>query len=163
MEALTHIRRATAADAPQIAEIWNAVIRDTLATFTTAEKDASALADQITRGTPWWVACVGDSVQGHAMYHQFRTGPGYAHTMEHSIHLTKQASGRGLGRALMQALESHARDAGVHVMVAGVSSANPEGLGFHAHLGYVECGRVLQAGRKWGRWLDLVLMQKILT
>lgn len=157
------IRPATPADAPAIAAIWNAVIRDSLATFTTLEKDPDTLAAQIAAGTPWWVACVNDAVQGHATYGQFRGGPGYAYSMEHSIHLSNSARGLGLGRALMAALESHARAQGVHVMVAGVSSENPEGQAFHARLGYAECGRILQAGHKWGRWLDLVLMQKILT
>lgn len=157
------IRPARPEDAPAIAAIWNAVIRDTLATFTTAEKDPEAIAAQIAAGTPWWVACVNNTVQGHATYGQFRGGPGYAHSMEHSIHLSNSAKGQGLGRALMQALEAHARATGVHVMVAGVSSENPEGQAFHARLGYNECGRVAQAGRKWDQWLDLILMQKILT
>lgn len=157
------IRPARPDDAPAIAAIWNQVIRETLATFTTAEKDPAALADQISKGTPWWVAEVNNTVQGHATYGQFRGGPGYARSMEHSIHLSNSAEGKGLGRQLMAALEDHARAAGVHIMVAGVSSENPAGLGFHARLGYVECGRVLQAGYKWGRYLDLVLMQKILT
>ena len=157
------IRPARPEDAPAIAAIWNAVIRDTLATFTTVEKDPDALAAQIAAGTPWWVVCINNTVQGHATYGQFRGGPGYAHSMEHSIHLSNSASGQGLGRALMARLEDHARSAGVHVMVAGVSSENPGGLAFHHRLGYRECGRVMQAGRKWDRWLDLVLMQKILT
>jgi phosphinothricin acetyltransferase len=157
------IRPATPADAPAIAAIWNQIIRDTTATFTTAEKDPTTLATQIASGTPWWVACVNDRVEGHATYGQFRGGPGYARSMEHSIHLTTATQGRGLGRALMQTLEDHARDQGVHVMVAGVSSDNPAGQAFHARLGYAECGRVMQAGYKWGRYFDLVLMQKILT
>ena len=157
------IRPATPADAPAIAAIWNQIIRETTATFTTVEKDPKTLAAQIAAGTPWWVAEVNGTVQGHATYGQFRGGPGYAHTMEHSIHLSNLASGQGLGRALMAALEAHARANGVHVMVAGVSSDNPAGQAFHARLGYAECGRVLQAGHKWGRWLDLVLMQTILT
>ncbi len=157
------IRPATPADAPAIAAIWNQIIRDTTATFTTTEKDPQTLAQQIASGTPWWVACVNDRVEGHATYGQFRGGPGYARSMEHSIHLTAATQGRGLGRALMQTLEDHARAHGVHVMVAGVSSDNPAGQAFHARLGYAECGRVMQAGYKWGRYFDLVLMQKILT
>ena len=157
------IRPARPEDAPAIATIWNAVIRDTLATFTTVEKDPATLAAQISAGAPWWVACVNDSVQGHATYGQFRSGPGYARSMEHSIHLSEDAQGHGLGRALMAALEAHARAHGVHVMVAGISSENPAGQAFHARMGYAPSGRVLQAGYKWGRYLDLVLMQKILT
>lgn len=157
------IRPATPDDAAAIATIWNRIIRETTATFTTIEKAPAALAEQIAAGTPWWVACVNDTVQGHATYGQFRGGPGYARSMEHSIHLSNSAQGQGLGRELMDRLETHARDHGVHVMVAGVSSDNPEGEAFHARLGYLHCGRVLQAGHKWGRYLDLVLMQKILT
>lgn len=157
------IRPARPEDAPAIAAIWNAVIRDTLATFTTVEKDPASIADQIRAGTPWWVVEVNNMVQGHATYGQFRNGPGYAHSMEHSVHMYNSIKSQGFGRALMTALEDHARAQGVHVMVAGVSSQNAEGQAFHARLGYVECGRVVQAGRKWGQWLDLILMQKILT
>lgn len=157
------IRLATPADAPAIAEIWNRIIRDTTATFTTTEKDPGAIAAQIEGGTPWWVALGNGRVQGHATYGPFRSGPGYARSMEHSIHLSDDAQGLGLGRALMTALEAHACAQGVHVMVAGISSENPAGQAFHTRLGYTPCGRVLQAGFKWGRYLDLVLMQKILT
>ncbi len=157
------IRPARPDDAPAIAAIWNGVIRDTLATFTTVEKEPASIADQIRAGTPWWVVEVNHTVQGHATYGQFRNGPGYAQSMEHSVHMYDSIKGQGCGRALMTALEDHARAQGVHVMVAGVSSQNAEGQAFHARLGYVECGRVAQAGRKWGQWLDLILMQKILT
>lgn len=157
------IRPARPEDAPAIAAIWNQIIRDTTATFTSLEKDPAALADLIAQCTPWWVAEVRNSVQGHATYGQFRGGPGYARAMEHSIHLSNTAQGLGLGRRLMAALESHAQAAGAHVMVAGISGENTAGQAFHARLGYAECGRVLQAGHKFGRYLDLVLMQKILT
>lgn len=157
------IRPATAQDAPAIAAIWNQIIRDTTATFTSLEKDPTALADLIAQGVPWWVADVNSTVQGHATYGQFRGGPGYARSMEHSIHLSNTAQGLGLGRKLMATLESHASAAGAHVMVAGISGENTAGQAFHARIGYVECGRVLQAGHKFGRYLDLVLMQKILT
>jgi L-amino acid N-acyltransferase len=157
------IRPAIPADAAAIAALWNTLIRDSLVTFTTVEKDAETIAQAIADGTPWWVAVVNNTVQGHATYSQFRGGPGYARSMEHSVHLHKQAQGLGLGRALMACVEAHAAAHGVHVMVAGVSSENPAGHAFHARLGYTDCGRVAQAGFKSGRYLDLLLMQKILT
>ena len=157
------IRPARPEDAEAIAAIWNSLIRETTHTFTTVEKDPAALAAQISQGTPWWVAEVAGAVVGHATYGQFRGGPGYARAMEHSVHLSEPGWGKGLGRGLMTALEDHARAARAHVMIAGVSGENLPGQAFHAAIGYKECGRVREAGFTWGRWLDLVLMQKILS
>lgn len=157
------IRPARPDDAPAIAAIWNRVIRETVQTFTTLEKSPDDLASRIAAGTPWWVAEATGAVVGHATYGAFRAGPGYAQTMEHSIHLTEAAQGKGLGRALMGALEGHARAGGVHVMVAGISASNAGGLAFHAALGYLEVGRMPEVGTKWGQRHHLVLMQKILS
>jgi phosphinothricin acetyltransferase len=157
------IRPALPQDAPAIAEIWNRVIRETTQTFTTVEKSADDIATRIAQGAPWWVAEDKRQVLGHATYGPFRSGPGYAQTMEHSIHLADGAKGKGLGRALMATLEGHARTAGIHVMVAGISGDNAAGLAFHTALGYAEVGRMPEVGQKWGQRLHLVLMQKILS
>lgn len=157
------IRPARPDDATAIAAIWNRLITTTTHTFTTLERSAADIATQIAAGTPWWVALDGETVVGHATYGPFRSGPGYARTMEHSVHLADTAHRKGLGRALMTAIEDHARAAGVHVMVAGISGENGTGQAFHAAVGYDRCGLVRQAGQKWGRFIDLVLMQKILS
>jgi phosphinothricin acetyltransferase len=157
------IRPARPADAMGIAAIWNRVIRETTQTFTTVEKSVDDIALRITDGAPWWVAMVDGGIVGHATYGPFRAGPGYAQTMEHSIHLGPDAQGKGLGRALMLTLEDHARAAGVHVMVAGISGDNATGIGFHAAMGYAEVGRMPEVGIKWGQRHHLVLMQKILS
>lgn len=158
------IRQARLEDAEAIAKIANDMIRDTLITFTSDEKTSAALRDVIAeRGPRYLVAEVGGQVVGFATYGAFRGGPGYRHTAEHSIQLASAAQGGGLGRRLMARLEDVARDDGIHVLVAGVSGANPGGIAFHAALGFAEVGRMPQVGRKWGQWLDLVLMQKILS
>ncbi len=159
-----NIRQASLEDAPAIAAITNAIIRDSLVTFTTDLRSIESIAADIeTRGAAFLVAERDGSVEGFATYNAFRSGPGYAHCKEHSIQLTPQARGRGTGRALMAALESNAIAENVHVLVAGVSSANPDAIAFHTALGFVETGRMPEVGRKSDRWLDLVLMQKILT
>lgn len=157
------IREARAEDAAAICAITNDLIRDTLITFTTLERTIEGVSAEIAaRGARHLVAEDDGQVLGHAYYGAFRPGPGYARTAELTIHLDPAARGCGLGRALMEALTERAVAAGIHVLVAGVSSANPGAIAFHAALGFAEVGRMPEVGRKAGQWLDLVLMQKIL-
>ena len=161
------IRAARAEDAAAIAAIWNAVIRDSAATFTTLEKTpeglAQDIADKARAGHGFLVAESGGAISGFACYGQFRAGPGYARTMEHTIHLAPAAQGQGLGRALMTALCDHAAAAGAHSLCAGVSAENPAGVAFHRRIGFTEVARLPQVGFKFGRWMDLVLLQKFLV
>ncbi len=160
------IRPATETDAEAVAALWNALIRDTTVTFTSKEKTLPEVADTIAGrhrdGFTFLVAEHGGLVAGFASYAQFRGGDGYARCMEHSIHLEPLARGQGLGRALMQAIEAHARARGSHSMIAGVSGENAAGIAFHAALGYRNIATVPESGFKFGRWLNLVLMQKFL-
>lgn len=117
-------------------------------------------------GRGFWVAqSVGEGPQalgGFITYGQFRGGIGYAHTMEHTIIVDEGARGQGLGMRLMQDALDHASGAGVHSMWAGVSAENPAGVEFHTRAGFETVARLPQVGRKFGRWIDLILMQKIL-
>ncbi len=156
------IRTATKADAAQIADLWNRMIRDTLLTFTTEEKTVQAVAQLIAlRIGAFWVADVG-GVDGFVTFGPFRGGPGYSATVEHSIVLGSRAQGKGIGRALMQQAMAQAHTQGHHIMVAAISSANPAAVKFHTALGFVQTGQMPQVGRKAGQWLDLILMQKTL-
>jgi L-amino acid N-acyltransferase YncA len=160
------IRPARPSDAAAIAAVWNPVIRDTEITFNAAEKTAEdiagMIADKAATGHGMFVADQAGRVAGFALYGQFRGGVGYARTMEHTVILAPEARGQGLGPALMQAVEDHARAGGAHMIFAGVSSGNPAGRAFHARLGYVEVVTLRQVGWKFGRWFDLHLMQKCL-
>lgn len=161
------IRPAIAADIPAILAIWNPLIRDTLVTFNATEKTAAdlaaMLAEKAAAGHAVLVVEDAAGVAGFATYGQFRGGVGYATAMEHTIHLAPTARGRGLGRALLTAIEAHARAAGAHSILAGVSGGNPDGRAFHAALGYDLVHVIPEVGHKFGRYWDLVLMQKFLT
>lgn len=156
------VRPAAPGDAAGIAALVNPVIRDTAITFTTEEKTPRSISRAIRDTGAYFVAGDGPEIAGYACYFQFRGGPGYAHAMEHSITLAPEARGRGIGRGLMHVLETHAKAQGAHVMVAGVSGENAGGIAFHSAIGYREVGRMSEVGRKFDRWLDLVLMQKLL-
>jgi L-amino acid N-acyltransferase YncA len=158
------VREATSDDAIKIAEIWNPIISDTPFTFTNIRKTPENLAKDIDgKNGAFFVACQNEDIVGFATYGAFRNGPGYAYTKEHSIILAPHAHGKGIGRALMSALEAHAAATGVHSMWAGVSAENPAAICFHAALGYTEVARLPEVGFKFNRWIDLVLMQKVLT
>lgn len=157
------LRPATARDAPALCALWNPLIEQTATTFTTELKTSQGLcADIEARGGAFIVATEGSALLGFATYFPFRGGPGYARTKEHSINLSPQARGRGVGRALMTALETHAQQNGVHSLWAGISGENPAGVAFHRQIGFTEIARLPEVGFKFGRWMDLVLMQKIL-
>ena len=162
------IRLATVQDAADLAVLWNPWIRDTVITFNPVEKTADdvalMIADRHSARHAVFVAHGADqTLLGFATYAQFRAGVGYATCMEHTIVLAQGARGKGAGRALMAAVETHARDHGAHQMIAGITGENAAARAFHAAMGYVQIATVPQAGFKFGRFLDLVLMQKFLT
>lgn len=150
------IREATPDDASWIADIWNDVIARTHITFTTTLKTVPEIETMIRDR----VVLVLPERGGFATYGAFRGGPGYAATIEHTVFLAETARGKGQGRALLSALENHAKSAGHHVMVAAISSANPAAIKFHEAMGYDVVAEMPEVGRKDGCWLDLILMQK---
>jgi L-amino acid N-acyltransferase YncA len=160
------IRPFEAQDTAEVLAIWNPIIRHTIITFASDEKTAEGLAAMVAErraaGREFFVAEEGGVLLGFASYAQFRGGNGYVHAMEHTVILGEGARGRGVGRALMAAVEDHARAAGCHTMVAGVSGENEAGIAFHQAVGYLAVGLLPESGRKFGRWLDLVLLQKVL-
>ncbi len=157
------LRPARTADAKAIAAIWNPVIETTAITFTTQPRSVESIAADITtRGAAFQVAETGGRLLGFATYAAFRAGPGYAFTKEHSIQLAPEARGKGVGRALMARLEQVARQDRVHTLWAGVSGENPAAVAFHSAIGFRHVATLPQVGFKFGRWMDLVLMQKYL-
>lgn len=160
----TMIRDAGPADIPGILAVWNPFVRDTTVTFAAVEKTPQSVADlmaeRLAQGYCFLVAEDAGQITGFATYAPFRGGEGYARTMEHSIMLAPEARGRGHGRALMARLEAHAFARGGHTIFAVVSGENAAGIAFHAAVGYVTVAVLPEAGWKFGRWLDAVLMQK---
>lgn len=160
------LREVRTADLPEVAQIWNAIIRDTTITFTTVEKTLEGLSSDIAakqaEGTAFLVLEHAGKVQGFATYGAFRTGPGYRHTAEHTVYLAPDVQGRGFGAALLGAIEECARQRAIHSLIAGVGGENLRGIAFHRAMGYDEMARLPQVARKFDRWLDVVLLQKML-
>ena len=162
------IRDAAEADLPGILTIYNEVIRTSSAVYTeqeaTLDDRRAWLAARAAMGYPVLVAAapVDGSVLGYSTFGDFRPWPGYRHTVEHSVYVHADARGRGLGAALIQPLFDRAASLGKHVMVAGIDAANPASIRLHERLGFERVGLLREVGVKFGRWLDLVFMQRFL-
>lgn len=166
-----HLRHARPEDAAAIAAIYNHAVEHTTAIWNEATVDVQNrvawIADRQDAGFPVRVAVDapegedGD-VLGYATYGPWRPHDGYRHTVEHSVYVRQDRQGRGLGVLLMEDVLDLARAAGVHVMVAGVEAGNVGSVRLHERLGFSETGRLPQVGCKFGRWLDLVFLQKVL-
>jgi phosphinothricin acetyltransferase len=163
------IRDAGPADLAEITVIYNALLVTTTHEWTetphTVRERQEWLDAQHLAGLPALVAVDDFEVVGWATYGDFRDSlrwPGYRYTVEHSIHVRQDHWRRGIGRLLMGALIDHARAAGKHVMVAGIDSDNLQSISFHQGLGFLEVARMPEIGEKFGRRLDLVLMQRML-
>ncbi|WP_198373243.1 GNAT family N-acetyltransferase [Roseomonas rosulenta] len=160
------IRPATDADLPAITAIFNDVIATSTAIYmddpVSFEDRQAWFAARRAAGFPVLVAEAAEGVLGFASFGDFRAFPGYRHTVEHSVHLRADARGKGLGTALVTALFEPARALGKHVMIAGVDASNEGSIRMHERLGFQRGAVLREVGRKFGRWLDLELMQKLL-
>lgn len=158
------IRTATVEDAPAITEILNREIRTGLAIWRYDERSVddivTLIATRLAAGHGAFVAEINAAVIGWASYGLFRAGEGYGRTMEHSVHVDIAHRRSGVGRSLMKHLLDHADEAGVHAMIGAIESTNAASIALHAEFGFVEVGRLPEVGRKFDRWLSLVLMQR---
>ncbi len=143
-----HVRNGTGTfeiDPPDIAEM--------------ARRHAS-IADA---GLPWLVAEREGAVAGYAYAGPFRARAAYARTLEDSVYVAAEAAGRGVGRALLACLLDAAQEWGAREMLAVIGdSANQPSIHLHKALGFRSVGTFTGVGWKFGRWLDVVLMQRSL-
>lgn len=160
------IRPAGEADLPAILAIYNAVIATTTAVYSeapvTLEDRQGWLESKRRRGFPVIVAEADGRVAGFGAFDDFRAWPCYRHTVEHSVHVDAACRGRGVGRALVEALLAEAKARGLHRMIAGIDADNAVSIGLHRALGFTSAGVLTEVGRKFDRWLDLAFMQKAL-
>jgi L-amino acid N-acyltransferase len=163
------VRDAVLADMAALRDIYNALIPTTTIAWTeerqTLDQRIAWFEQQQDAGSPVLVADRGDDIVGFCSYGSFRgrgKWHGYRHTVEHTIHVRESHWGGGVGRVLLEALIERATTGEIHVMVGAIDADNISSIEFHRRLGFVEVGRMPEIGRKFDRWLDLVLMQRIL-
>jgi L-amino acid N-acyltransferase YncA len=169
--AMTHtfrIEPAAASDAPDIAQLYAHHVLHGTATFEIDPPDAAEILARMQRlkaaGMPWLVARDGTGeIVGYAYAAPFHTRAAYRHTCENTIYIRHDRLGQGIGTALMAALLAACAQTGLRQMVALIAGTEPASIALHAKAGFVEAGRLASVGRKHGRWIDVLYMQRALA
>lgn len=161
------IRDAIVADVPSILAITNDVIATSTAIYTetpaTLEERRAWLQARQDLGYPVLVALdESGAVAGFATFGDFRAWPGYRYTIEHSVHVRADRRGQGIGSRLVASLLPRAAALGKHVIIAGIDAANAPSIRLHERLGFERVALFSEVGRKFGRWLDLVFLQRLI-
>ena len=162
------LRDAVEDDLPTILSIYNEVIRTSTAVY--AETPCS-LAERrswweqrVAQAYPVLVAIDDSGVCGFASFGDFRSAwAGYRYSVEHSVHVRGDRRGVGIGTLLVSDLVRRAAALDKHVMIAAIDAANAASIRFHARLGFQSVGTFHEVGHKFGRWLDLHFMERMLT
>jgi len=158
------IRPAGRADLPAITAIYAEAVLHGTATFELVPPDLAEMTrrySEITSdGFPYLVALLDGSVVGYAYASHYRTRPAYRFTVENAIYLSPDSHRRGVGIRLLQQLIDDCEALGFRQIIAVVGdSANAGSIGVHAKAGFQMIGLHPDVGFKFGRWLDIVLMQ----
>ena len=166
--ATLRIRPAEAADASALAAVYAPHVLHGFGTFEEVPPDAEEMARRLAavvgEGLPWLVAeQEGSAVLGYGYAARFRPRAAYRVSVEDSVYVAPEAHGRGVGRALLQALIEACTAQGCAAMAAVIGdSANLASIALHARLGCRHAGVLERMARKHGRWLDVVFMQRTL-
>lgn len=162
------LRPAVREDMAAVQAIYSHYVTRTTISFeevapTVAEMEARLAATQ-ARNMPWLVAEEAGEIVGYTYAGPWRSRSAYRYTVEDSIYVAPFLHGRGVGRALLQALVTECTRLGYRRMVAMVGdSANQSSIALHRSLGFVQEGVLRGVGLKFDRWIDLVIMQRALA
>ena len=160
------IRNAEHRDLPIILEIMNEAILNTTAIYDYKSRSMEFVEAWFSKkqadNLPIIVYELEGVSVGYGTYGVFRAWEAYKFSLEHSIYVHVDHQGKGIGKTLLTALIEAAKKGGYHTMIGGIDAANQKSCEFHAQFGFVEAGRIKDAGYKFDRWLDLVFMQLML-
>lgn len=159
------IRNATIGDAAAISRIYNQGIEDRLATLETQQRTPEERAEWlVARGErhPVLVAIDDDELLGWASLNAFNPRPAYDHVADFSVYVARESRGRGVGGALLGALFERARGLGYHKLVLAAFPDNTAGMKLYERHGFRTVGIYREQGMLDGRWIDVIIMEKLL-
>ncbi len=161
------IRTATQEDLPGILEIYNEAVVNTTATYDyearPLEHRRAWFEDHQRRDLPVFVAVTPEGrVVGWSALNPYHDRMGFRFTSENSVYVAADQRGRGIGRLLIPPLIEAARERGLHAILAAIDAQNEASIRLHAAFGFERVGQFKQVGFKFGRWLDVVFMERLL-
>lgn len=159
------LRSATLADAEAIRQIYNLEVETSTVTLDLVPRSLEQQQQYLAQraGTYAVVVAVEDhEVLGFGSLSPYRDRPGYNGTAEDSIYVRRDQQGKGLGRLLLAELIAVGQAHGFHSLIARVASGHAASRGLHEALGFCHIGTEREVGRKFGRWIDMDLLQKML-
>ncbi|MRS11784.1 MAG: N-acetyltransferase family protein [Actinobacteria bacterium] len=156
------IRSATAEDVPAITRIYNQAVTDTTASFDLEPQTNEQRVRWLTARAvhhPVFVAEEKGRIAGWGSLSPYSDRAAYDATAEISVYIDRDYHRRGLGAAMGERLVAEARVHGLHVLVARVCTENDASLRLFRRMGFADCGRMHEVGRKFGRWLDVAILE----
>ena len=160
-----YTRPAEVHDAEAISVIYNAEVVGSTATFDMVPRTIDEQRDWILERSgalAVLVAVDAEVIVGYASLSKFRDRPGYSTTVETSVYTHEDHRRKGVAKLLMTELMETAKSHGFHTLIARISDSQDASLKLHEHLGFRLVGVEQEIGRKFGRWLDVSVMQVIL-
>ncbi|MDZ7674408.1 MAG: N-acetyltransferase family protein [Acidimicrobiales bacterium] len=159
------IRPATADDADTTAEIYNTEVVRSDVTFDLVPRTLEqqrAWLDARSGALEVVVAEIDDEVVGFASLSAYKERPAYRATVEDSVYVSRAARGSGVGRALLAEIVEVATARGFHTVIGRIVGGHDASIRLHRAVGFTHVGTEREVGRKFGRWLDVEIMQKML-
>ncbi|MGO9196332.1 MAG: N-acetyltransferase family protein [Acidimicrobiales bacterium] len=159
------IRRATERDGEAIRTIYNGEVLTSTATLDLVprtEEEQRAWMTAHAGVYPALVAEVGREVIGFSSLSPYRPRPGYSTAVEDSVYVAASSRGQGVGRLLLDGALDAARSHGFHSVVARISAEQEPSIKLHEACGFTMVGIERQIGRKFGRWIDVAILQLVL-
>lgn len=159
------IRDATPADAAHIGRIYNQGIEDRAATLETEERTPEERRAWLAARGPRHPVLVAEAegvVVGWGSLNAFNPRRAYDHVADFSLYVERAWRGRGVGRRLLEALTARARALGYHKLVLSAFPWNEAGMAVYRRAGFREVGTYREQGLLDGKWVDTIIMEKIL-
>jgi L-amino acid N-acyltransferase YncA len=160
-----HVRLARTEDAEAMRSIYNVEVETSTVVFDLVPRTIAEQRAWLAARTGAHVALVAvdeQEVVGFGSLSPYRERPAYATSVEDSVYVHRDHQGRGVGRAVLGALLEAAQASGFHAVVGRIVGDNEASIALHAAHGFEVVGREREIGRKFGKWLDVVVMERLL-